>query len=453
MTSPKVGYGAARVIASGFAETVVPLASPANDLFLLKTLEANASVRYEHYSDFGGTTKPKFGLTWKPVQSLLVRASVNKGFRAPDLADLYQPSSFTVGSPPGNRDTVRNNFLLGVGLPADIQVLNKTYSTGNAGLGPEESTGRSVGIAFDIPKIKGLSATIDYWEIKQKNLIVTKTRDTAVDEALVRAYTQAQLAAGKAIGLIDTGYHVSPSEPNTYVGDIYTLRSPVTDADRALFAQANALLPAAQQIAPLGAWIGTTSSLINSTGNNFTNGFDYSLSYYIPRTPIGQFRISADWSQFLNKYTKALPTSPKNDDINAMVLPRSKASLNLQWKKGSWSATANVTFNSEVRTGATTNAATYATLGNPTCIKPVFNNGVTTYYERGEAQYQVNVGVGYKFGSRVTPWLRDTEVRLGINNVLDKNPNRTATAAGYTGGLGSSLWIGRACSLNVSRKF
>ena len=454
VTSPKVDYGAARVIASTFAETVVPLTNPSNNLVLLKTLEVNASVRYEHYSDFGGTTKPKFGLTWKPIQSVLVRASLNKGFRAPDLADLYQPSSFTVGSPPGTRDVVRNNFLTGVGLPADTQVLNKTYSLGNAGLGPEESTGRSVGIAFDIPKVKGLSVTVDYWEIKQKNLIVTKTRDTAIDEALVRAYTQAQLAAGKTIGQIDTGYHLSPTEPNTYVGDIYTLRSPVTDADRALFAQANALLPAAQQMAPLGAWIGTSSSLINSTGANFTNGFDYSLSYYVPRTPIGQFRFSADWSQFRNKYIKTLPNSPKNDDINAMVLPRSKASLNVQWKQGPWSTTTNVTFNSEVRTGATTNAATYASLGNPSYIKPVFNNGALTLYERGAAQYQVNVGVGYKFGSSgVTPWLKDTEVRLGINNILDEDPNRTATAAGYTGSLGSSLWIGRAYSLNVSRKF
>jgi hypothetical protein len=136
-----------------------------------------------------------------------------------------------------------------------------------------------------------------------------------------------------------------------------------------------------------------------------------------------------------------------------MVLPRSKASLNVQWKKGPWSATTNLTFNSEVRTGATTNAATYATLGNPSYIKPVFNNGATTYYERGEAQYQVNVGFAHAFSSSASSWLRNTEVRLGINNILDEDPNRVATAAGYTGGLGSSLWIGRAYSLNVSRKF
>lgn len=453
VTSPKVDYDAARVIASGFAETVVPLATATNNFPLLKTLDLNASVRYERYSDFGSTTKPKFGVTWKPVGSVLVRASLNKGFRAPDLADLYQPASFTVGSPPGNRDVVRNNFLTGVGLPADIQVLNKTYSLGNAGLGPEESTGRSVGLAFDIPKVKGLSFTVDYWEIEQKNLIVTKTRDTALDEQLVRAYTQQQLAAGKTLAQIDTGFRLTPDGANTYVGDPYTLRNPVTDADRALFAQANALLPASQQMATLGTWIGTTSTLINSSGANFTNGMDYSLTYSIPRTSVGQFLISAEWSQFFNKFTKTLPTSPKDDDINAMVLPRSKASLNLQWRKGNWSASTNVTFNTDVRTGATTNAATYAALGNPSYIKPVFNNGATTYYETGEDQYQVNVGLTRRFGPNSSPWLKNTELRLGINNVLDEEPNRVATAAGYTGGLGTSLWIGRAYSLTATRKF
>ena len=453
VTSPKADYGASRIIASGFAETVVPLASPKNNLLLLRSLELNASVRYEHYSDFGGTTKPKFGLTWKPITSLLVRASVNKGFRAPDLVDLYQPASFTVGSPPGNRDTVRNNFLTSAGLPSDIQVLNKTYSLGNPDLGPEESTGRSVGLALDIPKIKGLSITIDYWEIKQSNLIVSKTRDTAVDEQLIRAYTQKQLAAGKTLAQIDTGSRITPDGANTYVGDPFTLRNPVTDADRALFAQANALLPASQQMATLGTWIGTTTQLINSTGTNFTNGIDYSLNYNLPRTPLGQFLFSIEWSQFLNKYTKTTPTSPKDDDINAMVLPRSKASLNLQWRKAAWSASTNVTFNSDVRTGATANLTQYTNLGAPSYIKPVFNNGATTYYEKGEYQYQINVGLGYRFGATARPWLKHTDLRFGINNLLDESPNRVATAAGYTGGLGTTLWIGRAYSLTASRKF
>ena len=42
---------------------------------IVKTLEGNVAVRYDHYSDFGSTTNPKFSLRWQPLQSVLVRGS------------------------------------------------------------------------------------------------------------------------------------------------------------------------------------------------------------------------------------------------------------------------------------------------------------------------------------------------------------------------------------------
>ncbi|MEO5676088.1 MAG: TonB-dependent receptor, partial [Usitatibacter sp.] len=40
---------------------------------LLRTLEANVAVRYDHYSDFGNTTNPKYSLRWQPTPTLLLR--------------------------------------------------------------------------------------------------------------------------------------------------------------------------------------------------------------------------------------------------------------------------------------------------------------------------------------------------------------------------------------------
>ncbi len=454
--SPKANYAASRTIASAFAETVVPLVAPKNKLEFTQSLELSASARVERYSDFGNTTKPKFGVTWKPVSRLMVRASLNKGFRAPDLADLYQPSSFAVGSPPGTRDVVRNNFLIqtAVGLPADAQILNKTYSIGNPGLQPEESEGRSVGIAVDVPKIKGLSFTVDYWEITQNNLIVSKTRDTNLDDSLLRAYTQSQLAAGKNIADIDVGSRVTPNDTaGAYKGDPNTLRAPVTAADKALFAQANAKLSPANQLAPLGAWIGAISQLQNSTGRNFSNGFDFSVSYSLPRTPIGQFRISTDWSEFLNKFTKDNPTDIKDDDIISITIPKWKGSGTVQWRKDSWSAAISGTYTGMVRSGATTTAANYTLLNNPSYIRVINNNGSISYVEEGESSIQLNGSIGYRFSNDANRWFRGKSVRLGINNLLDEQPNPTNAAAGYSGSLGSSLWVGRAYTLTISGTF
>lgn len=451
--SPKANYHGSRAIGSAFAETIVPLIAPKNDLRYTNSLEANASVRYEHYSDFGSTTKPKFGANWKPLPFLMVRASLNKGFRAPDLADLYQPTAFSVASPPGVRDTVRNNFFTGAGLAADVQELTKTYSLSNPTLKPEESKGRSIGIAIDVPKVKGLSLTADYWEIEQKNLIVTQTRDSALDEQLLRAYTQQQLAAGKSIDQIDVGYHTSPDSANTYVGDIRTLRAPVNDADRARFAAANAKLPQSQWMAPVGEWLGSISQIVNSTGKNYTNGFDLSASYSIPKTRYGQFLVQTEWSKMLNKYTKTTATSAKNDDLTAMILPQWKSSSTVVWRNVGWSASVNITYTSAIRTGANTNVATYNSLGQPSYIKAFYNNGAWNYYEKGKDQTQVNVGLGYRFDANANRWLRSTSFRLGVNNLFDTAPSPQATASGYSGAIGGSLWVGRAFTLNMTREF
>jgi iron complex outermembrane receptor protein len=453
VTSPKVNFNAARIIASAFGEMNVPIIGPKQEIPLVKSLEFNTSARYEHYNDFGGTTKPKFGVNWKPLSWLMVRGSVNQGFTAPDLPTLYQPTAFSVGSPPGSRDSVRNNFFLSAGLPADGLVLSKSYSSGNSALQPETSSGRSVGIAVDVPKVKGLSFTVDYWEIERKNLITTVGRDATGDAAEVLAFTQAQLAKGIPIGSIDTGFHLTPTSANTYVGDVNTLRNPVTDVDRALFAQANAVLSPANQMAAIGTWIGSNSSSVNGSGKAFTNGFDASVSYSFPRTPIGQFRLSTEWSGFLNDYSRTTPIAPKNDVVVANTTSKWKGNETLSWRKGGFSATISGVYSTPVRTGASTTLANYQSLGMPGYIEVITNNGSTGYFEKGMYQIQLNGAVTYRFSRESGRWLRNTTFRLGVDDLTDREPNRVTGAAGYSGSTGSSLWVGRAFTMTVGRTF
>ena len=459
VTSPKFDYSNARVIGSAFAEAVVPLAAPKNNIPLAQSVNFNTSVRYEHYSDFGGTTRPKIGGDWRPSSWLLVRASVNKGFRAPILSQLYQPAAFSVASPPGVRDISRNNFLTAAGLAADLQFLTKTYTLANVGLKPELTDGRTVGIAVDIPKIKGLSFAVDYWEINQKNLIVTQTTTAGLDESMLKAYTQAQLAAGKSITAIDVGSRLTPFEAGNYQGDPFWLRNPVNAADIALFQQAYARLPQNQWVAPLGTPVGGISQLINSTGRNFTNGLDFSVSYNLPKTSLGQIRASTEWSTFFNKYTKTSPNNPMNDEVIQMLVPKWKSTATIQWRKGGWDASINAAYQSDLRTGATATAAQYAAVGNPGYIKPVtvFNSigiGTVNYYEKGDSTLQLNGGISYRFSAEAPKWIRRTQIRVGVNNIMDEDPpHASMNSTGYSGGSGSSLWVGRAFSFSTTRDF
>ena len=454
VTSPKYNYIADRTVVSAFAETVVPLIAPKNDIVLAEMLEATASVRYEDYDDFGEATKPKFGINWKPTPWLMVRASYNQGFRAPDLTDMNQPASFTVGSPPGTRDVVRDNYFTGAGLASDVQVLAKTYTLPQPDLMPEESEGLSAGVVVEVPFVKGLSVSVDYWEIETESLIINRTRSTANDEALLLAYTQQQLAAGVNIMDINVGSRSDPSDTSVYRGDAYTLRAPVTADDRARFAATYAVLPQSQWIAPLGQWVGTTAQLINGTGTAFTNGFDYQVDYNLPRTPIGAFRFSSTWSMFLNNFVKESPTDPKDDEINDYTLPKWKNNTTLIWRKGPWSASASFVWQSEIYTTTSTNLAGYLAAGEPDYIKVIQNDGNTFYYEVGEPQYQLNVGASYRFANDANWWLKNTTVRIGVNNVLDDEPALyDENGTGYSGGTGTSLWVGRAYSLSLTREF
>jgi len=453
VTSPKGDLYASREISSAYAETVVPLVATDSNFPLVYSLEANASVRYEEYSDFGEATKPKFGLNYKPTSWSMLRASLNQGFSAPQLDALYQPASFSVASPPGTRDDVRNNHFQLAKQPLDTQVLTKTYNLANEDLQPEESDGMSVGIAVDVPFVRGLSFTVDYWEIEQRNLIQAETRNVSTDLELILAYTQAQLARGIPIDQIQTGSRVTPDGPNTYIGESNTLRQPVNDNDRALFAAANAALPASQQLAAVGILEGSISQQVNRKGKNFTNGIDYNLSYSLPNTSFGQIRVSTEWSQFLNKFTKRTETAPKDDDIISMATAEWKSNTTVQWRKDDWSGSISAVWTSDIRTGATTTRALYESVGRPDYIREVLNNGSTTFYEEGYDALQVNVGLSYRFQNDANKWVAGTTVRLGINNVLDEEPSEAATASGYNPTTGGSLWVGRAYSLTFTRQF
>ena len=73
---------------------------------IVKTLEGDVAVRYEHYSDFGSTTNPKVSLRWQPTPQFLMRGSYGTGFVAPSLYQLADPQTSGV-SQTGLSDPIR----------------------------------------------------------------------------------------------------------------------------------------------------------------------------------------------------------------------------------------------------------------------------------------------------------------------------------------------------------
>ncbi len=59
-----------------------------------------AGLRYDHYSDFGGTINPRFALVWRANQQLTSKLLFGQAFRAPSFMELYQQNSaLFIGNP------------------------------------------------------------------------------------------------------------------------------------------------------------------------------------------------------------------------------------------------------------------------------------------------------------------------------------------------------------------
>jgi iron complex outermembrane recepter protein len=429
-----------RTVFSAYAETVLPLFTPERHAPLIQSLELTAAARFEDYSDFGTTTKPKYGFNWKPVSWLMVRASYNQGFRAPPLPALYM-GQFT-GNTVNSTDPYRN--------PATLEGAYRSNNTtgSNPALKPETSDGRTGGIVLDVPKLRGLSVSVDYWQIRQRGILGAFGTGAIhnLDAALLRAETQRQLAAGTPLDRIDLG-----SGGTSYAGESRVTRFAVNDNDRAIFAAYNATRPAAQQLAPVGR-LNTTRTIVENRSEAFANGVDVGLRYNFPTFPVGRFTLTSNVAYIIESYTIAEAGGSQNSRLMRGSLARRRGDAGLFWRKGAWTAsTAAYYVGPLLDTGASTTAAIYESLGRPDYIAKVVDElGNVSYFNTIASTISWNASVSYSFNSE-SRWFRDTRVRFMVQNLFDRAP--PLNSGGFDASSHQNLLAGRAFSMEWTRKF
>jgi hypothetical protein len=121
----------------------------------------------------------------------------------------------------------------------------------------------------------------------------------------------------------------------------------------------------------------------------------------------------------------------------------------VRWRKGNLSANWFTSyFGSFVDTSAATTLAIYEYLGRPHYIDntTTTNAGATRYLLRVEPMYQHNVSGGYRFDRRARfALLRNSSVRLGVNNIFNSDPPIADATYGYQSGAynprGRQYWL------------
>ena len=199
--------GGDRTVSSAFVEFNVPIIGEGNALPFAHSLILSASARYDDYSDFGGTTNPRIGLTWQPVDWINVRGSWGESFTAPAMGDLYAPDSRVV-VPPASDLAFLDPTLAG-GPPSPVpgitlaQFLAYTRPSvaivgGNPNLRPQTAETVSVGFDANPPMIEGLRFGATYYKVEiedQFNLIAGAIGQLFTNPALADFYIRNPTAA------------------------------------------------------------------------------------------------------------------------------------------------------------------------------------------------------------------------------------------------------------------
>jgi iron complex outermembrane recepter protein len=144
-----------RDVDAGYVELHVPVIGQTTSSRGEPALELTLADRAEHYSDFGSTNNPQFGLIGKALSSVTIRGTYGTSFVAPLLSQL-NPVPSQVGPFP----STLFNPVPGETIPNTLLV-----DGGNPDLKPEKARVWTVGLDFKPPEVEGLTAKLTYYDI------------------------------------------------------------------------------------------------------------------------------------------------------------------------------------------------------------------------------------------------------------------------------------------------
>ncbi|NDV62135.1 TonB-dependent receptor [Puniceicoccales bacterium CK1056] len=244
--------------------------------------EVQLAARYEDYSDFGDTTKPKIGAKLTPIDGLLLRVAYGESFRAPDLPFLYSSGSVSFTS----------QFLNDPLRPQDSPTQIKTIGGGNAGLQPEETDSYYAGVVLDMGKfidvLDGLSLEVDYWRFKQTDVI---SRLSAT-----------QIVAGSGDPFWDAFITRLPPDPGETVGVIQSVSTQWQNLE-------------AQD----------------------TDGFDIAVQYVLNTDDMGEFRFKVE-ATYVNSFEYTDSNGDTFEFAGTWTQPEWRTNATIAWRRGDWAA-------------------------------------------------------------------------------------------------------------------
>jgi outer membrane receptor protein involved in Fe transport len=220
-------------VKEAFGEIRLPIVK---DLPLLKELELSGAARVSDYKlgNTGSVWAYNGNLVWSPIEGLRLRGNYARSVRAPNQVELFTPfgQNFALILDPCdvnqvNRGTeFRPANCAAAGVPAGQPITYASsisfLSGGNPDLEAEKSDSITIGGVLTPSFVPGFSASVDYYDIKVKNVIQAVGAQTIINScydlpslsnpfcSLFQRAGPGELGHGVPFGIIDGTLHSSP---------------------------------------------------------------------------------------------------------------------------------------------------------------------------------------------------------------------------------------------------
>lgn len=417
--------GGSRTVFAAFGEVSAPLVSPEMGVPLVNQLDLQAAARIEHYSDFGSSgVKPRVAAAWKPFDFIKARAAWSLGFRAPNLVVINEAvnrSNTRVDSlfcEAGVRNGTFANFGACTGF-AEGRVERRRVS---ADIGPEDDRNITYGIIFEPRGLEGflsvlnpLSITVDRWSIRRENVV----------------------------GVFGAENHISLDYLLRTRGSFNpnVVRAAPTPDDIAYFAGTG--------LAAAGDIIAIEDTYDNNEDIEVT-GTDFALYYRLRKTALGSFSLQFNASK-LRKYFIALSPGAieiaegvANGEISNNITVSQEGNIIKQDGQPKWQMGASLTWRHDSGFGGGARFDHITSYFDTSVARDAGGNqfvidsfSTVNLY----AEYEVQGGGAFA----------NTRLRVGVNNIADREPPLADNDNGYDAGYHSAR--GRFLYFDVRKEF
>jgi outer membrane receptor protein involved in Fe transport len=319
-------------------------------------VETQIALRFEDYGgQIGSELSPKVAMSWRPIDTLLVRGSYSESFRAPNIAIIEQgleSGSITFRDPISNQ-AVRAGLLPPIDANAEPE---QTYTLGGPAPDVGNEYANTYGIGFQWTPdgaLEGLSVGMDFWRFEVDDRVLPEPPIRAIQpeiEAFIAASQDPNNYILNDTIPADSAQPYTPCNPSALEAEFGR------DSEERL----NCVVDPRTYVVPgiQRAFGTTTANLITTTlsainaGSIVADGVDMKLGYNWSND-LGNWRVTADYTH-VRQYTlsdvpglerglvdtgvyDAAGTTGDNNLVRS--LPDNKGNITFSWSNGNHSAT------------------------------------------------------------------------------------------------------------------